>query len=484
MRGLALGSGLISLLGCGPAVAVHDDDAGASTSEHATDGGSSGDATSTVGPGATGNDDGSDGDDGSSSDTGTPADGLCGRAATEPLAVVVLEDVPFLLHGDGTQLPLDLGPIDVPAGATVLVYGAIAHGRAAVTHVWALFDGTLTHGSTVALFDDSGVQQWRAQESGANLNMPIIGADGSVVVSRSTDGGSYGAAVFDGGGSVHLLPDFSATGPRQADGLVPGMHYDGRTNTPGWMDPEDQSVQLVSLTPADTWYILRGGDIVYRTADALAIESPTAVQTIPSGAFAGWPVVSHAAPWLLLRNQDGDAWARLSLDEGAVEPIALDPPPGSAFLDCYSLPAVIDREGRVLAPTRDAGAASIHRLEPDRGVWTGIGEPVTLVDSMTAYAAGDTVFVTAAGQNTTFCPAQEWDPPVDALSGGVVQVVRPSAGVVHVLPQNVIWQSVDPGGTCVAYVAGEDPTVLLDVQTGQTHALDGVASVWFAADGA
>jgi hypothetical protein len=382
-----------------------------------------------------------------------------------------------VLRGDGSMLALDTDELAAPAGAMTRHYAVWSGTHVAVVQSWSLFPSG-QRGSSISLFGTDGALRWRHDEPHALVGDVFVAPDGSIVITREHEDTSIDGAIVDGEGAPIVLADFWPGALPLASGFVPGRRTSGDANVPGWFDIAAASFQPVSSTPAASWQLHRGGDIVYLTDGGVVVESPDVANTISLRGFGDVTLSGRAGEWLLFHTDDGSGFARVSF-AGVVEAVDLTLPAGLDVLECYTLQPGIDADGRLLVPTRDASVAQLRRLDPRNGTAEPIGFPVTRVDNMDAQTVGGTYVVRADGFNTTFCPTQEWAPAPDALSGTVLQIVRASSGTAHVLPEDAFVLGTDGDGACAAYSDLRGTTRLLDVESGETYELGAIASVAF-----
>jgi len=465
------------LVGCGPTTTLGGD--GGSGGDSGTDGQATGASATGGGDLDTGGDAGVD-DGGSGGDSGTETGGddppqaeLCG-ALPDALVGLVAESGQSeagLLRGDGSIQEIDVAPLNAPSDTLVSPRVAASGDSVAVVSSWGPIDNGPASGFTIRMFDAAGELQWEREEINASLDVQYAGPDGTLVGWRRPVNGDGHGVRYLGPGASQDLGSFYPWGSESGK-LIPGrMFTDGPVDMPGWYDVDAGAFVPVTIEPWSGWMVLHQDAIVYATADALIVERPTELAVVE---FTGAPVMyplTHSAEWVLLRDPEATQFARVSLTSLTFENVELEPPTDLEFFVCFQLVPGIDDLGRVLVPVRDIAAGQIQRLDPSRGTWDSVGLPVTLIDDIEATVAGSTVLVRSSAQNSTFCPAQSFEPRPGLLEGHKWQAVRPDEGVEYVLPVSTTYAYTSVNGECVAYTA-EDGSVLLDTVTGNEISLD------------
>lgn len=479
-------------LGCGPAVATDsaDGDGGASaTTDGSDDVDDDGASTSDGGSGPidTGEVETAD-PDGSS---GGPTTATCGAdSPQQPLAVLTGTRRASILFADGSLLDLDAPDL---ADATTTTVDARADRIAIAVTASAFENGASHYGSVLALFDTTGAPLWTRAEPDVLVGSLYVADDGAIAATRTLEDGSQRFALFVDGDIAGTVEGFFPHGPRGADGHVPGrISNDDGATLPGWLRPDAVTVQAVSSTIVDAWFVPDDGAFVYvtpgKSSPWLVRESPSRPAFDVLSVLAGAPTLrisrSSSAQWLLVEVLDdageSQGWVRVSVDDGTAEAIELAPPAGFTEFACYWPNPVIDSRGQVLAPLRDASIAQVQRLDPSTGTWQPIGRAVTTVDAVDVTVHGDSYLVQARGPNTTFCQPEVFEPAEGALVGTSLQLVRPVDDVEYVLPSDLAWTSVRNDGACAALVGAETIT-LLDVAEGSEMVLAGFTGVhWWS----
>ena len=474
------------MLGCGPRVGVALDDVGSddSAGEHDATGDSSA---------------GMDGDGSTPTDTSTdptstdPTSTICGADRAEtPLAVLSSGDGMAVLNGDGTTVALELPPPSLvldSSAVTIHARGAYV----AVATAWSSFANGAHYHSDLSLMHATGGLAWTLAQPQAFVAVPLLGVDGSIVAGLALENSETQAALYRDAVATLVIPGFSPWGPLAAGGFVPGAWYpaDGLTHN-GWFSSVDGSVQEAEFTTSGPSFVTSSAELIHlgqgEAGWSLFTQSPAGVNAVPVAGLDGAEpatVTSSASPswkWLLARAGDSGPWLRISVADGHSEPVDLTLPSGLSAFECYGPDLRIDDAGGVLVAARDATATRMLRFDPSTTTWTTLGQPVTLVEDIEVSTYGETYVVRTAGQGTTFCPPQDYEPSDTPLVGATLQIVRPVDDAALDATDLDGWPTPSPDGACVA-MTGVDGVTVHDLRTGLALELTGVTGVtWWSPD--
>jgi hypothetical protein len=481
---LVLGASL--LLGCGAGgIAVDGSDSASETGD--------GDGDPGDGDGDPGDGDPGDGD----GDVPVGAcidDGQLARA----LAIVDTQTRSVRIYEPGgAELVL---PAPLPEGieADANLQAVTSPGFIAVTTSYSIYlqPGVIEMGSVLRLFDrHTGTLLWAHEFVDRQLGPVYVDAEGQVVARHgwSVDlQPSGGLMVIDG--ELTDLPNFAPAGPLGSADWMPGWIVDDQGEYLGGALYQPFSDELIEATDGPSW---RPGDQSLEyiddngTVPEWVLTEPDASTRIELSPFAGlegsMQVVGLAGDYRLLSLAPGNdappVLVRLQVSTQELLELDITPPPGLEPFDCYFPNTTVDAVGRILVELRDAGAAQIHAWDPDAGVWTALGVPMTSVDDVSIEGRfGRVEVIRGHGTGMTYCPYAEWsDPPGNALASSSLQLARVEPPFnMSLNAQTVAWVSVDPSERCATWFeVGENGQMVHDIDDGDelTLAVSG-ATLW------
>ncbi len=316
----------------------------------------------------------------------------------------------------------DLSPVAVGPDGTSVLHKYVLGGPS--TYLVRLPTGELTEHTG---FDPMGA--------------PLTG--GWLAVTNATDVGGFGFFHVPTQGLLGLSPMAAGASPQRLGG---GVAYLSSGKSVPWLVLEEPGTQLIH----PLWEVALEGEDVWllgmTPSRALVQDGQT------------------AAMWLA--EVETGAAARADL---------LPPAPLVELQDsCQLVHRSLASSGVLVAPVRDGGGARVMLHDPMQASWTPLGLPVAAPGTVEIMESGGTYVVHAGDASDTFCPIIDWTgvAPEGSLPVRTTQIVRPAAGAVQVLEEDLYpWTvSLHPTGTCAA-IPREDGWDVLDVVTGERSRL-------------
>jgi hypothetical protein len=190
-------------------------------------------------------------------------------------------------------------------------------------------------------------------------------------------------------------------------------------------------------------------------------------------------IMSFADPWALVATGLERRFVRVDTGGGDPEEVELVAPKENEPFGCQFVDPVIDRDGGVIYPVRDAFAAGIQRVEPPAAV-EGIGQRHTNIEGMSTHVHGGTYVVVANAAGTTFCGLPQWEPNNKGFPEGGIEIVRPADAFSLLLEgPGTEWAYANAEGDCAVYSGFDSDTVVVDPESGMELAVGGATQVVF-----
>jgi hypothetical protein len=324
-----------------------------------------------------------------------------------------------------------------------------------------------------------------SRSSGERLWMRDID-DGASTLHMSDDGW---LSVSTGGWNTSLgfvmseaatidLPNYAPLGPPTLGHVAALGNSDGW----GWLDLDDLSWQPITLPSVSSYGLTVADDhhtIEYVTfidgAFAFVRERPgeTDIFTLPFvvpeepvdvvARNGRYRVVRRARYWLEPPDIDH---VRIDIQTGDLELVDPEKPQYWAFFDCMERRTSVDDVGRLYFELRRGSSAQAWAYDVVDEAWTAMGHPLSLIEDIHVRAVSRDLLL-VGGSVEGDCMDAEWtEPPVDALLGNSVQLVRRESALTMVLPDTPL--RIDQQQRCVA---------LIEDDGWKVRALDGSGAV-------
>ena len=399
---------------------------------------------------------------------GEGSPGLCGRGPDQNVGISERDGTISLLRGDRSErqlLLLDVPPL--PADSNLYADFTLNEELVAVAVGWTIPGEAFEFGAAIQVFGPDGSPRWGVRQDAVSFDSPYIGAHGSIVVTRTPEGGGIDMVLFDEAGGETSVPDFYARGGMLPGGLVPGHLSTDFEFTPGWMDSQTGDFQPLSQFANNPWF--RDGHIIYFTPVSLIDE--TVDGFVEYDPFEGEAIFleSISYPWVLVTTPGGDRFARISIESGLMEEVEIVPPPGSISFDCFSLNPRIDSEGGILFSTRDDYSAVLTRYDPTNDEYASLGSRRVNIDEINGHTVKGTSLVDAVPPGFGFCDPHTWEPSEEDFLEAGLEIVRPENGFRMFIEDSFNnWVYTNDEGTCLVHQSGSS-TALIDVVTGAKH---------------
>jgi hypothetical protein len=143
---------------------------------------------------------------------------------------------------------------------------------------------------------------------------------------------------------------------------------------------------------------------------------------------------------------------RIDIQTGDLELVDPEPPQGWWFFDCMERETAIDGDGRLYYELRSDSSAQAWAYDVVDEAWTPVGHPLSLIEDLHVRADWQDLVV-VSGSEESDCSSAQWaEPPVDALLGNSMQIVRREPALTMVLPHPA---TIDPQQRCVASLVGD-----------------------------
>jgi hypothetical protein len=390
------------------------------------------------------------------------AEGTLGPAA---LRLDPIQDRAWVIDG-GDELELALSG---PASEEPWLMGAAAADRIAVARIVGSFG---QQQARIHAFDrSSGELVWVREIEDVGTSQLWAGEDGWITGSTnpSESGQTTGFAMNDD-------EAFALNGYRPIAAAAKGwlaaqeLEMDGTATAIGWIALDDASWTPAAPLPTDV-HTARVADDDH-TLEYIADNGlgPVFVRATPAGSEVfdlpndqltsdsiGLAATAGRFRLLHVFEPADQSAVFVRVDIETSEAIVVDPQPPTdwTWFDCYWRAARITPEGAVLFELNDAAGARVWAYEPEGEQWSPVGLALGMVDDIDFVGGVGAVHaVHASAQFMTFCPQLEWtEPPVDALLGESLQLVRHAPALAIELPTIGSWWQVqvDEHERCVAY---------------------------------
>lgn len=303
--------------------------------------------------------------------------------------------------------------------------------------------------------------------------------------------GEEGGVSGTGIGPQQNLDGFAIVGETMVEfvDIAPlAAPHDGRvsargfTGDYGWLDLEDESWIASSIQPAagtSAEVAADGRTLEFVTEGDLGMEFVRATvdanQIIPLPTVPGVLHPSYTAgDFRVLVAHDGEMQSYIRVDIESGEALLLEPelPIGQQWFEgCWDRARALDPDGALVFMLHDGASVQAFSWRPETAEWTAIGLPVTATSHISLFASTGSVHV--AQSTADLCEQLGWsDPPIDALLGDSLQLIRHQPAVAIELPPAALTAIVDGDERCAAYSTGEQWWV---------RALDGEAEITIGA---
>jgi hypothetical protein len=235
----------------------------------------------------------------------------------------------------------------------------------------------------------------------------------------------------------------------------------------GWIDLDDLGWEPVTPPPVDTATIAEDhhtfeylafidGAFAFVRARPGEAEIITLPFVVPEesvkiiGSNDRYRFVHRARYWYEPPDID---YLRIDVQSGDLELVEPKPPAGWGFHDCMGRETAIDGDGRLYYALRSVSSVQAWAYDVVDETWTPVGHPVADVQDFRIYSGWqDLVLVLASEEGD--CSGQWWEePPVDALLGNSMQIVRREPALTMMVPNAPSW--IDRQQRCVASIAGD-----------------------------
>jgi hypothetical protein len=144
---------------------------------------------------------------------------------------------------------------------------------------------------------------------------------------------------------------------------------------------------------------------------------------------------------------------RIDIQTGDLELVEPEPPQGWWFFDCMERETEIDGDGRLYYELRSDSSAQAWAYDVVDEAWTPVGHPHSLIEDL-HIGADWRDLVVVSGSEESDCSSAQWtEPPVNALLGNSMQIVRREPALTMVLPYTGL--SIDRQQRCMASLVGD-----------------------------
>jgi hypothetical protein len=261
------------------------------------------------------------------------------------------------------------------------------------------------------------------------------------------------------------LPNHGPLAP-PALGHVAAYSYEQGYDSQGWVDLEDLSWQPLT-PPPDSLIVTITEDhhtfeylafidgafaFVHARPDAAEIITlPFVIQEEPV-----YVVASNGRYRVVRRvwNEPPDIDdLRIDIQTGDLELVDPEPPQGWWFFDCMDRDTDIDGDGRLYYELRNDSSAQAWAYDVVDEAWTPVGHPISLIEDLHVRADWQDLVVVSGSEESDCSSAQWTEPPVDALLGNSMQIVRREPALTMVMPFTGL--SIDRQQRCVASIEGD-----------------------------